>query len=145
MAVTDADKRAWHEEMRNCACDYAGQQCMQCKMVTPVYQGVIHHTSYPVGVYERNVEDLIEQGICLWLCRSYEAAHLPETEEETRSSVKNVPVFVITAAKLPMARMGSCSFAGLDYSICRSATARIVQRQRAENAGQIGMFGDIVH
>ncbi|MCB0080773.1 MAG: F420H2 dehydrogenase subunit FpoO [Caldilineaceae bacterium] len=145
MAVTDADKRAWHEEMRNCACDYAGQQCMQCKMVTPVYQGVIHHTSYPVGVYERNVEDLIEQGICLWLCRScHEAAHLAETEEETRSSVKNAGV-CHHCGKVAYGGWDRAHSLGLDYSICRKCHRSIVQRQRAENAGQIGMFGDIDH
>jgi hypothetical protein len=67
--VTKLQKRKWHDEMRQRACDYSHGICSSCRELTDISHGVIHHLAYPAGVYKIDVEILIDKNICIWLCK----------------------------------------------------------------------------
>ena len=88
--VTKTRKREWHDEMRQRACDYSQGICDSCEKITNISNGVIHHLAYPAGVYEIDVEILIEKNICVWLCKEcHEKVHFTDKIENSGSGKLN--------------------------------------------------------
>lgn len=136
-------KKQWHLSMRQRAFEYANKICKQCQETTSLKGGVIHHTAYPVGVYERCVEKLIDEGICEWLCRlCHEKVHLALDFDETRGNVRNAG-FCNSCGKI--AYGGWDRGRGLgdndeDICICKSCLKKRRSREKKEQAGQLRLF-----
>lgn len=83
-------RREWHDEMRQRACDYSQGICNLCGKLTDIRHGVIHHLAYPPGVYEVDVETLINDKICVWLCREcHENVHYTDKIENSGAGKLN--------------------------------------------------------
>ena len=139
--IKKSEKKHWHKIMKPRARHRAKGICQQCNTPTPTLKsGVIHHTAYPAGVYEREVESLMDEGICIWLCRRcHEQAHIATDFDETRGDVKNA---------------GNCEYCGkvayggwergrtlgLDICICKPCLKQMRARERREQAGQLRLF-----
>ena len=88
--VTKYRKRDWHNEMRQRACKISQGICGICKAATDVEHGVIHHQSYPSGVYEVDVEILIDRKICIWICKEcHKLVHFTDNIENSGSGKLN--------------------------------------------------------
>jgi hypothetical protein len=74
--------------MRPRAASYARFRCKHCGGDAPTKNGVIHHYRYPAGVYQRNVEELLSEGVVAWLCNScHDKIHYAETFEESQKAL----------------------------------------------------------
>ena len=125
-------ERAWHN---------ANGICAVCQSQIELHYGVIHHTVYPAGVYEREVEMLMEEGICVWLCRAcHEQMHIAQALEETNGSVKNAGE-CFYCGRTAFGGWERARTLGIDHCICRSCYQARVHRRQAEESGQISLFG----
>lgn len=138
--LTKAKKAEWHDRMRLRACQYANELCQNCQKVTLLDNGVIHHLQYPVGVYEQEVETLIDQSICVWLCKAcHEQAHIAESFDETRTTVKNAG-YCYYCGKLAYGGWERGKSLGIAYCICKKCLKAIRTKEKQERDGQLSLF-----
>lgn len=79
-------KRIWHDQNREKAWLYSNKICGECKGITEFDEGLIHHTAYPHGVYERQVEELIDNDICIWVHKTcHDLLHTANSLEEAKT------------------------------------------------------------
>lgn len=79
-------KRIWHDQNREKAWIHSNKTCGECKQITECDEGLIHHTAYPHGVYERQVEELIDNNICIWVHKTcHDLLHTANTPEEAKT------------------------------------------------------------
>ena len=138
--ATKAKKAEWHNRMRLRACRYVNEICQNCQRATPVENGVIHHLKYPAGVYGREVEALIDESVCLWLCKAcHEQAHIAESFDETRATVKNAG-YCYYCGKLAFGGWDRGKSLGVAYCICKKCLKAIRAKEKQEGAGQLSLF-----
>ena len=142
--VNKSVKREWHDAMRERACVFAGAICQRCGRHTGVHDGVIHHWKYPAGVYERDVEELITEGICAWVCKEcHNKIHIAYTLEESKHPLKNAG-YCKYCGELAFGCWDRAKTLGLDYCICRKCYNQGKSRRRQIDAGQLKLFTDDV-
>jgi hypothetical protein len=130
-------KRAWHEAMRPRACVLASGRCQRCDKPAQGMDGVIHHLKYPAGCYQQNVEDLMREKICQWLCRScHEAIHVTDNFEETQDRKKNGAHCKI-CGKLSFGVWDRARNMGIDYPICKRCLRKQRKQERIDKSGQL--------
>ena len=79
-------RRAWHLKNKTKAWNYAQKRCEECDKLTTLYKGSIHHLKYLSNCYEDDVcvIDMMDQDICMWLCRKcHRLVHLATSYEES--------------------------------------------------------------
>ena len=82
------------------------------------YDGVIHHLSYPAGCHKRNVEDLLREKICQWLCRTcHDAIHITESWEEAEKDKMKRGAHCAICGELTFGGLGPC--ANFGDQVCR--------------------------
>lgn len=133
-------KREWHKKMKARACQYAGEKCQNCHKSTRVSSGVIHHLEYPAGVYEKDVEELIDDEICVWLCREcHLQIHLAHSLEESQQHLKNGG-HCQYCKKLVFGGWDRAKTLGLDYCICKGCYKAIKAIEKQKSTGQLTLF-----
>jgi hypothetical protein len=141
--VTKQQKRDWHKSMRKRACDYSGQICGRCNKHTTVNLGVIHHLSYPSGVYEVDVEALIDQKICMWLCKPCHVdAHFTDDITLSGAGKRNAGTCHL-CGKLCYGGWDRAKTLGLTRCICRACHQANKRREEAIKNGQTSFLDDI--
>jgi hypothetical protein len=112
--TTKQSKSEWHKANKPSAVEIYNGRCGICNELTGIEQGVIHHYSYPAGVYLQNVKDLIDKKICVWLCKAcHEDIHTPQNEDELENGFYKI--------------LGKCS-------ICSSKTDNGYERAKIYNS-----------
>jgi hypothetical protein len=135
-----SNKLEWHKRMRYRACNYATETCQKCGRKTDIQHGVIHHAKYPPGVYTRDVEDLMEEGICVWLCRDcHNKIHIAHTFEESKDHLKSGG-YCKHCGKLVFGCWDRARTLGLDYCICRRCYKKMKSVKQQEESGQLRLF-----
>lgn len=132
-------KMEWHSKMKERAHKYSEGRCSSCQKVTTVKTGVIHHLSYPAGVYERDVEELIEEDICVWLCLPcHQEVHMAASAAEAGHMKRGGHCHYCN--RLTFGGWERNKLLGLDHCICRKCFQSIKQRLRMEAEGQMNLF-----
>lgn len=140
MAVTKKEKRQWHDKMRSRACAYSCQKCQICGAFANVSRGVIHHTKYPEGVYSHDVEQLIDEDICQWLCKQcHQKTHIAYSLEESNNSIKNAG-YCKHCGDLAFGGWARAKTLGLEYCICRKCHKFRKNIEKQIEAGQLTLF-----
>lgn len=138
--MSKSNKLDWHKRMRARACTYAGEVCHRCGVATDISHGVIHHTRYPPGIYERDVESLMNEGICVWLCKHcHQEIHLAESLEESLDPLKSGG-YCEHCGELVYGGWDRARTLGLDYCICRKCYKRMKATKQQEAAGQLRLW-----
>jgi hypothetical protein len=133
-------KLEWHKKMRARACDYSSGVCQKCGAKTDILHGVIHHRKYPAGVYEREVEELMDEGICVWLCREcHQKIHIAETLDESKEHLKSGG-YCKHCGELVFGGWDRAKTLGLDYCICRKCYKARKRIEQQEEAGQLRLW-----
>jgi hypothetical protein len=133
-------KRAWHETMRPRACALALGKCQSCGKPAEGLNGVIHHLKYPTGCYEQDVEDLMGQKVCQWLCRScHDAIHVIDNFEEAQDRKKSGAHCKI-CGDLIFGAWDRARTLGIDYAICRNCLAKQKKEEALDKAGQMKLL-----
>ena len=133
-------KHDWHSQMRLRACVYSSETCQHCKKHANITRGVIHHIKYPPHVYEREVEALIDEGICLWLCKTcHNQLHLAKTIDESKNALKSGG-YCKYCGKLVFGGWDRAKTLKLDHCICKECYRAIKALQKKEKAGQARFF-----
>ena len=134
--MSKSAKLDWHIRMRVRACVYSSETCQKCKKPTDVAHGVIHHLKYPPGVYEKDVEPLIDEGICMWLCKAcHNQLHIAETLEESKGHLKSGG-YCKHCGELVFGGWNRAKTLGLDYCICKKCYKAMKALRKQEQAGQ---------
>ena len=134
-------KRAWHERMRPRACDYSGGKCQGCGQAAEGANGVIHHLKYPTGCYHRDVEDLIRERICQWLCRKcHDAIHVTEAFAEAQNDSMKRGAHCKICGKLSFGVWDRAKYLRIDFPICKRCSRKRMREQQLEKAGQMNLF-----
>lgn len=138
--VNKSIKLDWHNRMRLRACTYARESCQKCGKVTDILHGVIHHTKYPEGVYTHDVESLMDEGICFWLCKQcHFQIHIAYTLEESEDHLKRGG-YCKHCGELVFGGWDRAKTLGLDYCICRLCYIRMKVIKHQNEAGQLKFF-----
>ena len=135
-------KAEWHARMRERANRYANGRCSACQKETTVTTGVIHHLSYPAGVYQRDVEELIEEDICVWLCHPcHDQIHIASTAEDFAQFKRGG--YCHYCGRLNFGGWERNKLLGLEHCICRKCFKSMKKRLQQKAAGQLSLFDDL--
>lgn len=138
--VTKLQKREWHNTMRQRACDYSQGICGLCKKITLPVGGVIHHLGYPSGVYSIDVEVLIDQKICIWLCREcHEKIHITDEIEKSGAGKLNAGKCHL-CGRICFGGWDRAKMLGIKECICRKCYRANKKRDKAIENGQTSFF-----
>jgi hypothetical protein len=138
--VSKIHKREWHNEMRQRACDYSQGVCSWCKTLTDINHGVIHHYAYPSGVYEIDVEMLIDTKVCVWLCKEcHEKTHFTDRIENSGAGKLNAGKCHI-CGKLCYGGWDRAKGIGISQCICKKCYRKNKKREEMIRQGQDSLF-----
>jgi hypothetical protein len=138
--VTKRQKYEWHNSMRQRACDYSQGICGLCKKTVDVKTGVIHHSAYPPGVYEIDVEVLINEKICVWLCKEcHEKVHYTDKIENSGAGKLNAGKCHI-CDEICYGGWDRAKTLGIDKCICKKCYRANKKRTEAIKKGQTSFF-----
>ena len=127
--------------MRPRACAFAFGQCQRCGKPAKDLDGVIHHLKYPAGCYQRNVEDLMREKICQWLCRPcHDAIHLTDDFEVSQEDRNKSGAHCKICGDLIFGAWDRARTLGIDYPICRKCLAKQRAEEKLDKAGQLKLF-----
>jgi hypothetical protein len=135
------NKRDWHEQMRDRACSLAGGICQQCGRSALGYDGVIHHLKYLPECYNRTVEDLMREKVCVWLCRAcHDTIHIAENHAEAMADHRKTGGYCRCCGELEFGIWDRARTLKIDYPLCRKCL-RARQRSGKESAaGQLDLI-----
>ena len=127
--------------MRPRACEIAVVKCQQCGKPAKDLDGVIHHLKYPAGCYGRNVEDLMREKICQWLCRPcHDAIHITDNFEEAQESREKSGAHCKICGALDFGVWERARTLGIDYPICKKCLSKQKSERKIDESGQMKFF-----